>query len=489
MSQGPHKDKGISPAALAELIVQGSLYKPVEPHRADEPPFPTLWCWNQVFWSWEDGRYVMKTDSDVEGLLLQVARKVMPGITPQDLTLSMKFLRSFQTIDGPSKMPFWLEPNPTQGNVKVIQDAGVDYIATPQDLIQPLRISQGLWDGWQDLTPRWFSAARLPYTYAHGAECPLWTRWLDERLEGDAERINLLQEYFGYLLTNDTSRHVALVLFGDAATGKSTVCKVIQAVIGSDNCSYLPLSSFGQKFSPISTLGKLVNISDEMSPLNPYTENMLKWFISGQTIQTSRIYKGPVSLVPTARIVACMNSWPKFTDQSGGWYRRLLIVTLRKRLKFDEQDPRVEQALLSERAGILNWALEGLARLTRTGGFTRTNLGDDLAADLRCEFQSPTEFARRFVAMEPDGWVSNEALYGAYSGWCRENGWPVNLMKSALGRLVAYQHNTKVCRLRLPDGTQPHGVSGVKLLPADGEHDGQQRIESTPASGGTASDA
>ena len=61
------------------------------------------------------------------------------------------------------------------------------------------------------------SAVSLPYDYDARATCPKWLVFLDTVLEGDVERIKLLQQWFGYLLTPDTTLHAFMVLEGEGA--------------------------------------------------------------------------------------------------------------------------------------------------------------------------------------------------------------------------------------------------------------------------------
>ena len=57
------------------------------------------------------------------------------------------------------------------------------------------------------LTPEWFSPVVFPYEFDPAATCPQWLEFLTHVLEGDAERVNLVQEWSGYCLVPDTSLH------------------------------------------------------------------------------------------------------------------------------------------------------------------------------------------------------------------------------------------------------------------------------------------
>lgn len=74
------------------------------------------------------------------------------------------------------------------------------------------------------------------------------------------------------------------------------------------------------------------------------------------------------SLSPTAHLA---NELPKLGDASTAIIGRILLL-LTTRSWLGKEDHDLEPALQAEMTGILNWSLDGLARLTDNGGrFTR----------------------------------------------------------------------------------------------------------------------
>src|SRR5262249_2196146 len=130
-------------------------------------------------------------------------------------------------------------------------------------------------------TENWFSPICLPYRYDSGADCPTWKKFLNRNLEGDPEKIGLVQEIFGYCLLPTTRAQRFFVLVGEGANGKSVVLAVLEAMVGSDNVSSVPFESFGQQFKTHQTLGKLVNICPEIGNVGRTEEGILKGFVSG----------------------------------------------------------------------------------------------------------------------------------------------------------------------------------------------------------------
>src|SRR4051794_26626942 len=110
-------------------------------------------------------------------------------------------------------MPSWL------GDGEAKERGG--WVAVKDGILDLDRLLEGETDVLRPHSPEWFSAVKLPYGFDANAACPKWTAFLQKNLEGDAERIALLQEWFGYSLLPDTSQQKFLLLHGEGSNGKS----------------------------------------------------------------------------------------------------------------------------------------------------------------------------------------------------------------------------------------------------------------------------
>jgi putative DNA primase/helicase len=291
-------------------------------------------------------------------------------------------------------------------------------------------------------TPRWFSPVCLPYPFQPEANCERWLAFLERNLEGDRERIALLQEWFGLCLTPDTSRQKFLVLEGEGGNGKSVVCTVLECVLGSDNCSHVALEMFAEKFHLASTLGKLANIASEVGEIDKAAEGVLKCFTSGDPMQFDRKHKPAFSAVPTARLIIATNNRPRFTDRSDGIWRRMILMPFRVTIAENDPDrvhgmdkPEWWEAS-GELPGIFLWSLVGLACLNENKRFTRSQLCEQGLADYRKQ-SNP---ARTFLTEncrddDPTAGVVCQSLYKKYCDWCTDRGYR-HLADHSFGREV-----------------------------------------------------
>lgn len=276
-------------------------------------------------------------------------------------------------------------------------------------------------------TPAWFSTVRLPYPVDENATCPKWIAFLNRSLEGDAERIAILQEWAGYLLVSDTSQQRFLVLIGEGANGKSVYCGGMSAMLGGDaNCSFVPLEMLGTRFGATPTLGKLVNICADANEIDRTAEGFIKSFTSGDAYTFDRKGKDAFSATPTARLMIACNAHPKFHDRTDGMSRREILMPFRvqipRRDRIIGMDKPAWWESSGELPGIFWWAIGGLGRLRSRREFTRSKVCDDATDELRWELNPAKEFLRDHIEVDRAAALMSRVLYGAYVHWCSDNG-------------------------------------------------------------------
>ncbi len=85
-------------------------------------------------------------------------------------------------------------------------------------------------------TPRLFNLLALPYDFVPHIPYPArWSKFLNQLFADDQESIDLLQEWFGYILSGATDQHKILLLVGPPRSGKGTIARVLTALVGKEN--------------------------------------------------------------------------------------------------------------------------------------------------------------------------------------------------------------------------------------------------------------
>jgi putative DNA primase/helicase len=160
------------------------------------------------------------------------------------------------------------------------------------------------------------------------------------------------------------------------------------------------------------------------------TTHILNTLISGERIIIEEKYKHPVEVVPHAKICWAMNDLPRINGANNGLFRRVKVVEF-PYLAENLRDPSLKGAIKAEGAGILNWALDGLRRLTERGDFDIP----DRVGNATKEFQEMNDVEAAFLKEKyGDDKFSTQAKYhySDYSIWCENNGYrPKSLMMVA----------------------------------------------------------
>lgn len=220
----------------------------------------------------------------------------------------------------------------------------------------------------------YFTTNILPYDYNIQARCDHWKQFLNDIFEGDAERIALLQEWFGYLLANNYDFQKVMVLLGPKRCGKGTIGRVLKLLVGPENYTGGTLNSFAKDSFIESLQTKTVMFIGDAAKqipralLHSVTERIKG--ISGCDDQTfDRKYKSTLSEQLPTRITIAANHVPQLFDDSGALAGRLLVLPFNVSW-YNREDPALYARLAQDIEGVAMWALRGLARLKENGRFT-----------------------------------------------------------------------------------------------------------------------
>jgi putative DNA primase/helicase len=385
----------------------------------------TLRFWRDQWWRWTGTHYRSLEKNDLRAEITATAKAAIDDWTRiHDVTTTKKVTHHLVTnilqalgglvlVPADTEQPAWL------GSLKM-HAACLSMANGLVDLEQCL-VDQAIDP--QPHTPELFTQVHLSYPYERTAACPRWDAFLGEVLEDDQERIALLQEWFGYCLTPETSRQKFLMLEGDGANGKSVVCETLAALLGKENVSHVPLELFGQRFQLTQTLGRLANIAAEVGELDKAAEGTLKAFTSGDRMYFDRKGLPGVEAYPTARLVLSTNNRPRFSDRSSGLWRRMILLPFRVAIPEEWQDHQLAARLRQELPGIFCWAIAGLRRLQAQGHFTTAQVCAEAIEDYRVESNPARQFLQEHVEKAPEDIVSCKELYQQYRQWCDESGY------------------------------------------------------------------
>jgi putative DNA primase/helicase len=285
-------------------------------------------------------------------------------------------------------------------------------------------------------TPFWFSVNVLNCDYDPAAKCPLWIRVLHQCLDGRADLIALLQEWFGYCLTADNSLQKLLWMHGVSGAGKSTVCEILEQVVGPRNTVSFDLWDFAYQFGLAKFIGKRLAVARD-AHLGHGTEAdkviaKLKQISGNDNTSVNRKNKDELESVKLlTRFVINTNEFPSLSDASDAIIRRAMFIPFDKSF-VGREDSTLMQRLMFELPGITTWAIEGLARLRNRGKFEEAVSSVQVTEQFRRE-QSPVHAFVEDCCQQPGDegtqgereesfFVLKDVIYKSYTKWAKESG-------------------------------------------------------------------
>ena len=289
-------------------------------------------------------------------------------------------------------------------------------------------------------TPALFTINALDFDYDPDSEPPeRWIKFLNQLWGDDLESSELLQEWFGYCLTADTSQQKMLLLVGPRRSGTGTIGRILTRLVGAANVVGPTTSSLAGAFGLQPLIDKsLAIVSDARftgDSVSTVVERLL--CISGEDmLSIDRKFFGSVSLKLPTRFMFLTNELPRLNDVSAALAGRFLVLRL-SRSFYGEEDIALTHQLLAELPGVLLWAIEGWKRLQRRGHLVQPTSVEDAIRELE-DLASPVgAFVRDRCAVGPGKRASVDDLYRSWRTWCECDGRQIISSKMSFGRDLA----------------------------------------------------
>lgn len=316
-------------------------------------------------------------------------------------------------------------------------------------------------------TPLFFGTNALTYPYESNPEPALaWALFLKSIWPEDQESIDLLQEWMGYCLTQETRQQKILMLIGPPRSGKGTICRVMTELLGKENACGPTFGSLARPFGLKPLLDKTLAVIPDArlggKDQSEVLERLLT--ISGEdTITIDRKFIDEVTVKLRTRLMICTNELPRLNDASGALANRFLILQL-ERSFLGTEDVGLTDRLLGELPGILKWSIDGWRRLQKRGRFEQTQAGRDAIEQLD-ELASPVRaFVKDWCVLSPGASVKIKELYEAWTAWCSEQGRHNAGDVASFGRnLNAAAPGLRTTQPRDDDGKRPRCYEGIGL--------------------------
>lgn len=274
-------------------------------------------------------------------------------------------------------------------------------------------------------SPLYMSRVQIPLEYNPDATC--------EELERILRRIILPQDYIkvlefiAYIFYRDYDIQKAMILYGPGGTGKSAFISMLDAMIGTENCSAVSFKDMGRAFSVASMHNKMLNKCGELSGDVIAETEKFKGLTSGtDSILTEHKYGKPFTFKNRAKIVWGTNSLPKINEDTIGFddsfYRRVEIIMFLHIFRPEEYNKDDMDIMRNKEqlSGLFNRCIKLLPDLLKRHEFTNGNTAATTRKMYRLIADPIGSFAEQHITPCPDGEVSCEEMYKLYQEQCEK---------------------------------------------------------------------
>jgi putative DNA primase/helicase len=404
-------------------------------------------------------------------------------------TATWEFLEASRQISKKNSGPF----KPTSSKVSNVLDALAAVCNLDALLIDPpvwlgdvgdlppahemLAVGNGLLhlatDTLYQATPEHFGLSASDVVFDPAAAEPAhWHAFLRDLFDGDTESIETLQDWFGYVLSTDTSQQKILLLVGPRRSGKGTIGRVLRELLGHASVAGPTLASLQMNFGLWPLIGKpLAIISDARlggkSDQAMIAERLLS--ISGEdTITVDRKHMSAWTGRLPVRFLVLTNELPAIADSSGALAGRFIVLVLKNSF-YGREDVGLGNRLLTELPAILNWALVGYRRIRQRGYFVQPQTSSEAIEELEALGSPIRAYIRDKCRIGPEHSVPVELIYDDYRAWAQNNGQRNPDTKQTFGRnLRAAIPSLRTVRPREGEG-RVREYRGIGMKEADDE--------------------
>jgi len=274
-------------------------------------------------------------------------------------------------------------------------------------------------------TPKFFSPAASPFDFDPASPKPeAWAAFIQSIWGKDRESAKCLQEWFGYLLTPDTSRQKILLVVGPRRSGKGTIIEVLTNLVGEINTVATSLDALSESFVLEDWIGKTVAVvADSRDPDGLSSGAIVERLLNLSGGDRVRVNRKGIKAITTrlhARIVMFTNEIPRFYDSSEALASRFVILRMTESFLGNE-DTKLADKLRAEMPSILKWAMQGWRRLQTQKNFTMPESAREIVEEM-ADIASPiAAFVRQRCQVSQEFVTSAVDLFNAWETWCKDN--------------------------------------------------------------------
>ncbi len=165
----------------------------------------------------------------------------------------------------------------------------------------------------------------INYNPEGSSECPTIDRVFHEMVA--KKDVPILYQIIAYSMYRGYPSAKFFILHGVGANGKTRYIDVIEKILGEENMADVSMTDLQfNRFAPSELLGKLINVSGEMSYQSLHKTELLKEATGESFLRCERKFREAFKFKSYAKMVFSTNQVPLTMDHTHGFYRRVVLL-------------------------------------------------------------------------------------------------------------------------------------------------------------------
>ena len=261
---------------------------------------------------------------------------------------------------------------------------------------------------------------------------------------GDPELIAFIQRLLGYACMGTSKEHIFAILHGkEGRNGKGTLMRTIERVLGGFAQTLSPELLLLQRNPPSSGTprpdlvhlqGTRLAIFSEINKDRKLDPSVLKNLSGGDTIAARRLFSNEtINFQPSHTIFIQTNYKPKAPSEDNALWRRAILIPFDAEF-VEEPDPLnhqqkkidrdLENKLIGESSGILNWIIEGCQEYLKIGLMPPKRVREAVD-DYRSEDDGIGLFLKERCEEIAELSTKSSVMTAGIQSFCKEDGYTV----------------------------------------------------------------
>jgi putative DNA primase/helicase len=389
-----------------------------------------VYAWGGKFWEWNGRIYEAMPEAELKSAVYRFLDESVKieGKDLQKVRFRPKQSHVHDLLDGLRAgiaLPGWCDP---PMRLDTGERAG-EILAFKNGLVEVTSGSS------LPATPKLWIHSEVPYEWQPGAKCPEWLAFLGSIFPGDQEAQDCVEEFLGLTMTEDLAFQKGALLVGEPRSGKGTILKVGEALVGARAYVSLELDKWtmGENSGERLIGRKMLAFPDvRLKPPRWYGANfdpggvdhksveLLLKITGGDRVSLGRKYIGAWEGSLPGKVWIVSNKVPNFNDA--------VLPTRFVKLAFDRSFLGREDIYLADRLlahelpGIAARCLRAYWRLRDRKHFVQPRSAARLEREIAQSSDAFTQFVLETFIADPDASVTVSRAFSELEIWCGKNG-------------------------------------------------------------------